>query len=1226
MKARNENLSRRLQNPPPAAATAIAQRKLAERTQQAFLALGARLSATRSSQEAARAIYAAADSLWKWDAGAVALWLPDSGHVETVLACDLVDGQRRELVPGLAAGPAAAGIRRIMDAGAELTLRKPGDSPGCDFVPFGNAARRPASIMCAPMRAESKTVGVLSIQSYTQNVFTQEHLRTLQVLADYCAGAFDRLLAEEAVRQREEMNRTILATAMDGYYALDFAADPRGAIVDVNEAFCRLTGYSSEELLQMRITDLEAAESPEDVVRHSQKIIQARGDRFETRHRRRDGREIHIEICTSHVLGSQGRIFGFVRDIGERKRAEAALREADSALRASEERYRALAESSPDAIFILDRDIRVQYFNVTAAALWRRSPQEMIGLMQSELFPAEVAQDQSRVVRSVFETGNLICREKPLAFPVGDRWIEIRLAPLRDAQGAVTAVMGVCRDITERKRAEAILRQTTDRLSLAARAGGVGIWDYDVVNNRLVWDDQMFRLYGITRDQFSGAYQAWQAGLHPEDRQRGDEEIRLALRGEKDFNTEFRVVWPDGSQHSIRALALVQRDSSGQPVQMIGTNWDITAQKRTEAALLVDITDRKRAAAEINRQAGLISSLLDSIPDIVFFKDVNGVYLGCNPSFAQFAGRSRDEIVGRTDYHLFDKKIADFFREHDQRILESCQARHNEEWITYPDGRKMLIDTLKTPYLGPDGALIGVLGISRDITERKRVEQQLAEALDLNQKMIASSTMGIAAYKASGECVFANETLARMVGGSLSEVHGGDFRRLEFWKESGLVHIADQALSLGQACSIEIFGTTRFGKTLAADCHVTPFVSHGQPHLLFGLLDISERKRADALLRAQRDVGVGLSLTSDIRVALKIFLEVAVEVAGLDCGGLYRIIPATQDMELAAHYGLSDLFVKAVTHYSAGDPETKLVLQGQSVFTAFRNLPAAQSAAGLHEGLRAVAVIPLSHNRRVIGVLNLASHTAEDIPMQARIVIEAMATQAAGAIARINAENESHRLERQLLGITDREHARMGQDIHDGLCQQLVSLALDANSLLDQLAAARRPEAAKARRIADYLDRSITEARQLSRGLFPVRLEREGLPPALEELAAATRDRFNIRCRFTSAGPVAVESSVTATHLYRIAQEAVTNAVKHSGAGSIAIRLRARAGALELSVTDNGAGLSAARRREATGMGLQIMDYRARTIGGTIEFGPGPRGGTRVFCCVPAPVSGVSGA
>ena len=148
-----------------------------------------------------------------------------------------------------------------------------------------------------------------------------------------------------------------------------------------------------------------------------------------------------------------------------------------------------------------------------------------------------------------------------------------------------------------------------------------------------------------------------------------------------------------------------------------------------------------------------------------------------------------------------------------------------------------------------------------------------------------------------------------------------------------------------------------------------------------------------------------------------------------------------------------------------------------------------------------------------------------EIPRQTQIVIEALAAQAAGAIARIHAESERHRLERQLLEISDREHAHIGQDIHDGLCQHLVSLAFDANSLQGTLAAARRPEARTARRIADYLDQAITEARQLSRGLFPVRLAREGLPPALEELAEATRDRFNIRCRFASEGPAAVENS-----------------------------------------------------------------------------------------------------
>jgi signal transduction histidine kinase len=278
----------------------------------------------------------------------------------------------------------------------------------------------------------------------------------------------------------------------------------------------------------------------------------------------------------------------------------------------------------------------------------------------------------------------------------------------------------------------------------------------------------------------------------------------------------------------------------------------------------------------------------------------------------------------------------------------------------------------------------------------------------------------------------------------------------------------------------------------------------------------------------------------------------------------------------------------------------------------------------LREGLRAIAIIPLTHNRRIIGALNLASHTAAEIPVQARIVIEVIAAQAAGAIARISAEAERHRLEQQLLEITDREHARIGQDIHDGLCQQLVSLALDANSLRGDLAAAHRPEAKKARRIADYLDQAITEARQLSRGLFPVRLAREGLPPALEELAAATHDRFKIRCRFASAGRVAVESGVTATHLYRIAQEAVINAVKHSRASSVAIRLCARSGMLELSVTDDGVGLSAARRKEASGMGLHIMDYRARSVGGTLQISPGRQRGTKVSCCVPVTTCGDS--
>jgi PAS domain S-box-containing protein len=146
-------------------------------------------------------------------------------------------------------------------------------------------------------------------------------------------------------------------------------------------------------------------------------------------------------------------------------------------------------------------------------------------------------------------------------------------------------VYAAARDITGSKQLEEAARDATLRFSLAAKAGNVGVWDYDVAGNHLLWDEQMYALYGITSETFSGVYEAWRSGLHPEDIERGDREITMALKGEREFNTEFRVVWPDGSIHHIRALATVIRDPQGNAIRMVGTNWDITQQKTNEEAL-----------------------------------------------------------------------------------------------------------------------------------------------------------------------------------------------------------------------------------------------------------------------------------------------------------------------------------------------------------------------------------------------------------------------------------------------------------------------------------------------------------------------------------------------------------------------------------------------------------------------------------------------------------------
>lgn len=216
---------------------------------------------------------------------------------------------------------------------------------------------------------------------------------------------------------------------------------------------------------------------------------------------------------------------------------------------------------------------------------------------------------------------------------------------------------------------------------------------------------------------------------------------------------------------------------------------------------------------------------------------------------------------------------------------------------------------------------------------------------------------------------------------------------------------------------------------------------------------------------------------------------------------------------------------------------------------------------------------------------------------------------------------DRRRLERQILEISDREQANIGQELHDCLCQQLVSLAFDANALKTDLPDRGSIQARTAERIADLLDLAITEARQLARGLFPIRLQTEGLPPALEELARTTRERTGLECRFELGSIPGVEGKVAATHLYRIAQEAVSNAVRHSRAKAIWLRLKGADGQLSLVIEDNGVGLQPAAQRVEGGMGLHIMDYRARAIGGLLSLGEGANGGTRVCCCVPGPLT-----
>jgi PAS domain S-box-containing protein len=210
---------------------------------------------------------------------------------------------------------------------------------------------------------------------------------------------------------------------------------------------------------------------------------------------------------------------------------------------------------------------------------------------------------------------------------------------------------------------------------------------------------------------------------------------------------------------------------------------------------------------------------------------------------------------------------------------------------------------------------------------------------------------------------------------------------------------------------------------------------------------------------------------------------------------------------------------------------------------------------------------------------------------------------------------ERKRAEAALLEISDREQARIGHDLHDGLCQHLVVTAFAANSLEQRLADRGAPETHDARQIASLLDDAITQARNTARGLFPVQLEAEGLASALGELAANVQRRTGVACALDYPAPVSLRDNATATQLYRIAQEAVNNAVKHGQPQHIIIRLLRTGEQVELTVLDDGVGIAEPPPGNG-GMGLSIMEYRARTIGGTFKIQRRPEGGTAVSCFV----------
>jgi PAS domain S-box-containing protein len=400
----------------------------------------------------------------------------------------------------------------------------------------------------------------------------------------------------------------------------------------------------------------------------------------------------------------------------ERKKAE-------DALVASETRYRHLFESMLEG-FALCRMVYVDsaprdfiYIQVNEAFETLTGLKKVIGKKVSEVIPGIQTSDPEllRIYGEVALTG------KPQRFEMYvtslEKWFSI--AAYSPEQGFFVAMFD---NITVRKQAELKLAESEQSYRTLADSGRALIWTAGLDKKCDYFNQPWLAFTGRTLEQELG--DGWLEGVHPDELQRCLDVYVGAFDRREQFSMDYRLRRHDGEYRWIQNDGSPRYAATGEFIGYIGHCLDITERRRIERSL---------AEKEIR-----LRTLVQTIPDLIWLKDVNGVYLTCNTMFERFFGAREAEIVGKTDYDFIDRALADFFHEHDMKAMAAGKPTSNEEWITFADdGRRALLDTTNTPMHDPEGKLIGVLGIARDITGHRTLEEQLRQA----QKMESIGTL-----------------------------------------------------------------------------------------------------------------------------------------------------------------------------------------------------------------------------------------------------------------------------------------------------------------------------------------------------------------------------------------------------------------------------------------------------------------------------------------------------
>jgi PAS domain S-box-containing protein len=576
----------------------------------------------------------------------------------------------------------------------------------------------------------------------------------------------------------------------------------------------------------------------------------------------------------------------------------------------------------------------------------------------------------------------------------------------------------------------------------------------------------------------------------------------------------------------------------------------------------------------------MLAAIVENCDDAIIGMSLNSQVFAWNNAAERLFGYTPHEMIGQSISKVIPRDRQSEEKHILGRIRRGEQLRQYRTVRIDRMGRPIDVSLTVSPIRNDRGEVIGVSKIIHDITEQRRAEQALRESESRFRVAYEHAPIGIEQVDVrSGKLLEVNAKLCGILGYSRDELLHKTFAEITDPSDLKVERRLLKDLTAGRVSSYTLekrYINRNHEPVWVRVTSAKAGLSGEHPYRITVVQDIREHKAAEQSLRdsAERmraivDTAVDAIITIDERGIIesanlateRLFGYQAKELIGRN---IKMLMPDPYQSE-------HDTYLR--NYVTTG--EAKIIGIGREVIALRKD--------------RTTFPINLSVSEVQLGNRRLFTGIIHDI-------------------------SQRRNLEKQILEISEAEQRRIGQDLHDGLCQYLVGIGFSAEMIAARIGQQSPEQADEVRKIGQLMRNAATQARDLSHGLNPVGIGEQGLATALATLARQISELFQVACSFESAGSPNVSDRAAAMHIYRIAQEAVSNSVRHGHAQEIAITLKSAKSYLVLAIEDNGRGIKDAGR---TGMGLKTMSYRARMIGGNLQIGPRAGGGTIVKCGIP---------